>query len=126
MLGKTWVDLKDGAAQRLQPGCTHLLVVALGDDVACLPVIEPVQHDEYVASAHSAGGTSSHLRVFGQARQAEPEHVHRSRSLYGHETGLLPNAGETTVRANCERRPHFVPSMRALVANAANLAPFLN
>jgi hypothetical protein len=66
------------------------------------------------------------LGIFGQSGQAEPKHIHWGRTLYRHETGLLPNPRETTVGTNREQRPHFVPALRALVTNAVNLAPFLN
>src|SRR5215472_9684240 len=121
VLGEARLDRNNRIAQSLQSCCTHLLIGPLGKDVTHLPIIEAVEDCQHAAVCKSAPNTAGIvLRVFWQVWQPEPENVHRRRGLNHFESRQLPYLRKSTVRANGQRSPYVVISIRAEIANAAN------
>src|SRR5215472_9102821 len=127
VLGKTWLDCDDGLAQRLQSCCTHLLVSPLRKDVAHLPIIEAVEDCQHTPIGKTPSNTPFITPwIFGQVRQPEPENIHRWRSLNHFEPGKMAQLREPSIGTSRQQRTHFVPSINALVTNAANRSVLLD
>src|SRR6266446_9260948 len=55
-VGKFWQHLSNGLAQMLEACSPNLLVATLWNDIAHLPVIVSVEHDQDVTAAYAATG----------------------------------------------------------------------
>jgi len=76
-----------------------------------------------VAAPDAAGGA---LRVAGQARQAQPQHVDGGGGDDGLKTGQAAGLGEAAVGAGGERRADLMPAVGRAVAHAADDAVLLH
>jgi len=72
-IGERRVQRDDGSPERLQPGRTHFLIAAFGDDIGALPIVAAVKHDKDHARLNPSKRL---LLVLGASREAQPQHVH--------------------------------------------------
>src|SRR5918997_1928611 len=122
-VGELRYELRETPVERLDALAAQLGIRTLGDDVAGLPVLLAVEHDRDVASADAAHYPLGVILLPGQL---EPEHVHRRRGLHELETRQAPHPAPAPVRPDREDRPHLVPTVLRLVADAPDHAFFLD
>src|SRR5712691_5694748 len=113
----------DSLSQFLQASGMYLLIATLWDDVAHLPVISTVEHNQDVVAAKATAGLLWITRLAGQA---EPEHIHWWSGLYRLKSSQATYAREATVCSHCKHCPHLVPAILSTILNAVNIPILLN
>src|SRR5439155_5641353 len=126
MFDELRLDCGDAAAQFVESGRAQVLITAFWKHIAYLPVVEAIEHNQNVATAEAAKHTGRFPRIFRQAWQAKPKHVHRRRGRHRLNAQQKPYARKTAVGADCQRCAHFVPPIEPEKAHAAYHAIFLD
>lgn len=85
-----------------------LRIAPLDDYVADLPLVLAIEHHDEMAVADIKVAFIG--CVVRSAREPEPDHVHRRRSLGALESGQAAELGKSAVATNRQRRSHFVPA----------------
>src|SRR5258707_15829362 len=86
----------------------NLLVTALCNDIAHLPLLTPVEHHKDM----SLDKTASRLhRIFRPAGKAKPENIHRWRGLDRLESRELAHPRKAAICRNRQHCPHHVPAI---------------
>ena len=96
---------------------------ALGDDIAALPVVAAVDHDEDMAEPEAANRL---IRIARGARKPEPEHVHGRASILRGEACLGARHGVPPVAANDELGQHAHRAIGGFGDHAADFAFLLD
>ena len=120
------VDLDNGAADGLNALGAKLLVNALGENQARLPIVKTIQDDKHAAAANAAQCATRDLRVRWKLGKAEPENIHGRRGFHRIDTGETTKRREAAVGSHGERSANFVAAIGAEVAHAANNAIFFD
>src|SRR5258708_14992227 len=93
----------------------NLLVTALWNDIAHLPLLTPVEHHKDM----SLDKTASRLhRIFRPAGKAKPENIHRWRGLHRLESRELAHPREAAICRNRQHCPHLVPTVLSAIIYA--------
>src|SRR5260370_36001439 len=122
VLGETRLKGDDALAHRLTARCAQLGITPRREEVAYLPVIGTVDHEEDLFLAEPRGHDAGPLGIAGKARQAEPEQLDGRGRRDRPESGELSQARESAVRGDRERGADLVPAIRLSVTPAANRA----
>src|SRR5713226_8228308 len=75
VLGETRLQGDDALAHRLNARCAQLGIIPRREEIAYLPVIGTVDHEEDLLLAEPRGYDAGPLGIAGKARQAEPEQL---------------------------------------------------
>ena len=108
-------ELRHSAPECLEAARVDRLDGSLRDDVAALPVLAAVDHDEDPADVEAPHGLCG---IGGSPGEAEPQDVHRCAELQTMEEGLLPDHRGPAIGAHDQVRADRQWALRCGHANA--------
>src|SRR6266852_717790 len=127
VLGKRRLNLGDRLTQRLQPGGSQVLVVALRKDVPYLPVVKAIEDHQDTANAKTSENAALAFRKISRnVGKAKPQDVHGRGSLDGLKADQVTHPREPSVRADHQWSSYFVRPVGAEITHAAHLSIFLD
>ena len=113
------------ALEGVQTVAAELLVAALSDHIAYLPVCAAVEQHRDAAGPQAHGG-GQRLLVIGAARQAKPEHIDRRADRAELQASQPSGAREAPIGPDGQRGAQLALAVLAAVADAADRAALLD